>query len=368
MKIAVATFDEGSGAKRVAEELTRQFRETHEFIPLDTPALRDRPASPELIAALKKTDGDLLLTLSDDAPSDSGMELVRAMPDHDTATALVVGVPHVRESAASEPHFLLPLQLLTGEKLAGAMDNFRIYPVTLILANSEKMAHEEYGKGFPLVAALIDASRSGYALVPVEVDVGAYTRVDGEDHTPPRGWFLPKLAMALLPMPRKKLCPRNFHREKFMELLLHPNSFLKYLLAENASPAGLAAAAAVGMFIGTLPILGLHTITIIYVSVMLRLNKMMSVNISHLCMPPFVPLACVWIGHFVITGTPPDMDASALIEELKKPTSVLIDWIVGALVLAPINAVVFATITFVVTSKIQSLRKKRSPDIEQPVG
>ncbi|MCK5845116.1 MAG: DUF2062 domain-containing protein, partial [Victivallales bacterium] len=180
--------------------------------------------------------------------------------------------------------------------------------------------------------------------------------VEGAKEPSGLSFFAPKLLSMLSPLPRKRLCERNFQREAFREFLLHPLKFISFLLRENASPAGLAAAAAAGMFLGTLPLPGLHTAAIIYVSVKLRLNKVMSVNISHLCMPPFVPIACLELGHFALNGKWLVFGSmKTVVGELRLR---LIEWLLGAAILAPINAAVFWCLTYVIARAIASRGKR----------
>ena len=125
-------------------------------------------------------------------------------------------------------------------------------------------------------------------------------------------------------------------------------------------------AAGVGMFIGTLPIFSLHTITIIYISIKLRLNKMLSVNMQHLCIPPFIPIACIGIGHYVLNGR--WLKTASVETMLKEIDSRIFEWVLGSLVLAPVNALFFAGITYVIAAVIRSQIKRGKPSVPQANG
>ena len=228
------------------------------------------------------------------------------------------------------------LQLLVGEKVYGFRNSFRVYPVKLL----NHLSLNKFKDPYFHINIIIKASISGYRI--------RYLQSNAEFRKllpiPGISFIAMKLLLALLPLPNKRLCERNFKFEKFKEFLAHPLKFLKFLLKENATPGALAAASATGMFIGTLPIFGLHTALIIYFSIKLRLNKILSVNISHLCMPPFLPFACIELGYYMRHGTwLKTGDFQTIIKELHLR---LLDWGLGALILAPLNAIVFASITY----------------------
>lgn len=239
---------------------------------------------------------------------------------------------------------ILMMQLLTGEKICGFRNTFRVYPTKLLISLTDKFYNEDY----IYTNLLLKGAKAGYKIKNIIIE--NYVP-DNLLDLPPKNFFIKKLCKTLLPFGTKRLCSRNFHKEKFKEFIFHPLTFLKYLLTENATPGGLAAAAATGMFIGTLPLLGLHTATIIYVSIKLRLNKILSVNISHLCMPPFVPFACIEIGHFMLNGE--WLDFRSFKTVVKAPHLRILEWILGSIVLAPINGIVFALITYIIASLLK---------------
>jgi uncharacterized protein (DUF2062 family) len=291
---------------------------------------------------------DMVAVLPKGASEKDLDRLVAALPDIDRPTALVIGVDsnESRENRGGMRVGFM-LQLLTGERIVDYESRLRIYPTKLLLAASDKLCHSSYWD----IDILIFASRSGYALRQSDVENADVDRCHVIETTPlpPLTFFIRKLLAPLVPFPHKRLCERNFQKEALKEFLLHPIKFLGFLLRENASPGGLAAAAATGMFLGTLPLFGLHTISIIYVSVKLRLNKVMSVNISHLCMPPFVPIACIELGHYALNGEWLVFDSIPTFDELKLR---LLEWVLGSLILAPLNAVAFWLLTYAVAGLI----------------
>ncbi len=67
-------------------------------------------------------------------------------------------------------------------------------------------------------------------------------------------------------------------------------------------PRELAAAGFTGVFLGTLPLVGIHTMAILVAAGLLRLNRIAAVAASQLCMPPLVPALCIEAGHFLRHG------------------------------------------------------------------
>ncbi|HJO93635.1 MAG TPA: DUF2062 domain-containing protein [Victivallales bacterium] len=163
------------------------------------------------------------------------------------------------------------------------------------------------------------------------------------------------IMLRLLPVPHKRLVPDPNRIDNF-KILLHPIKMLKYLLKEYASPKELGFAAGVGTFLAILPLVGFHTVAIIYASVRLHLNKVMSINIQHLFMPPFTPIICMEVGYYMRHGHwLTVVSFKTLCEQL--PFRIY-EWFLGSLILAPICAVIMGTIVYAVAALIKRKNKK----------
>jgi len=140
------------------------------------------------------------------------------------------------------------------------------------------------------------------------------------------------ISRRLLPWPHKKLVkPEHDYRE----IIFHPLRYLIRLLKESATPTELGLSASVGLLLGTLPLIGAHTVSILYVTTRLSLNRALALTIQNVCTPPFVPAACIMLGHLMRQGrwlVFADLRHVALKE-------FLFDWLLGSLVLAPVLAV-----------------------------
>jgi len=237
------------------------------------------------------------------------------------------------------------LSLETGKAIDDSQSGFRAYPVKYL------SQMRVYGRRYDFEAEVLTrAAWSGLELKQVGIKV----------FYPPENMrvssfrpILDNLRIALmharlvgrqlLPLPYPKLV-RPVQTEQMSSLLMHPIKLLKDLLRENVAPAGLAVSAGVGIFLGVLPLASMHTITIIYVTTRLHLNKIMAVTVQNLCMPPFVPIACIQLGHFMLYKRwLTDITWKTVFGEIPKR---LWEWFLGSLILAPILAVIIGVVVF----------------------
>ena len=125
----------------------------------------------------------------------------------------------------------------------------------------------------------------------------------------------------------------------------------------------MASAAWMGVFLGALPLIAVHTVTIIYVCHRLHLNKLTAVTASQLCMPPVVPVLCVQIGYFMRHGN--------LLWELNWDTLVvqihyrLWEWLLGSLLLGPVMGVVVGAVLYIGIKKIRADREEVCDSLEK---
>ncbi|MBR6471828.1 MAG: DUF2062 domain-containing protein, partial [Victivallales bacterium] len=158
----------------------------------------------------------------------------------------------------------------------------------------------------------------------------------------------------LLPWPAPWVVHHPKPRPQVLPLLRHPIRALKELSMQNATPGGLAAAAAVGTLIAVLPIFGLHTIVILYVASRLHLNQLMAFSIQHLFAPPISPFLCIELGYY--------LRHRHFLTELSLQTTVrelhlrILDWLVGSLVLGPVFALLTGATVFFLATMVQRRR------------
>ena len=126
---------------------------------------------------------------------------------------------------------------------------------------------------------------------------------------------------------------------------------IRALLTENISPGQLALASALGVFLGTLPLIFLHNVTILFAAGYFRLNKVAALVASTICMPPIVPALCIEAGYFMRRGK--------FLTEISIETigyqahQRLFEWLLGSLLLAPVLAALVGGIIFLLAYYIQ---------------
>lgn len=140
---------------------------------------------------------------------------------------------------------------------------------------------------------------------------------------------------SILPIPHRKIVNREDQPGEKISVL-RPLRSLRALLSENITPGRLAASGALGVLLGTLPLIACHTMAILFAANYFRLNKVAALSTSQLCMPPIVPALCIELGYFMRHGS--------FLTEISLETlgyqalERLYEWLLGALVLAPLLA------------------------------
>ena len=245
------------------------------------------------------------------------------------------GVPRSSRFGRAFSNFWCRLE--TGVGCADTQSGYRVYPVSGLRALSLRCRRYNFE-----IEALVKLLWAGYGLAELEIPV-SYTPEGGRiSHFDPlrdniRLSLLHTCLVTrqLLPVPHRRLVKKDAEKAPWRQLL-HPAEFLGSLLRENADPAGLAAAAAVGTFLAVLPLVGVHMAVILYVCVRLKLNKVMALAIQNLFMPPLSPFLCIEAGYFLRHGR--FWTEFTLQTCLKELHLRLYEWFLGSLVLAPLFA------------------------------
>ena len=246
------------------------------------------------------------------------------------------------------------LRVETGVEIDDCQSGFRAYPVRYLNQLQFKGLHYDFE-----AEVLAKAVWSGMHLRPVPIDVH-YPKP--EERVSSFRPFLDNLRLSLihsmlvgrrlLPLRHKKLVKSG--NKPDLTFLRHPGKFLVMLLKENATPGGLAMAAAVGIFFAALPLLFVHTLVILYVAARLNLNKVVAVNVQHLCMPPFVPALCIEVGYYLRHGRwLTDLSFATVFAQF---SSRLFEWFLGSLIIAPAGAILIGAIFYTSALLVQKAR------------
>lgn len=249
------------------------------------------------------------------------------------------------------------LRVETGKILGDAQSGFRAYPISVI--ENLKLREQRYALE---IEVLVKAAWAGVELL--EVDISTYYPPAKERVSHFR-LFWDNLRLSLLnakltmrsvaPVPHRKIV-NNRHGQGEKITVLHPLRSLKKLLTENTSPEQLAAASALGVFLGTLPLIACHSIVILFAAAFFRLNKVVALSASQICMPPLIPALCIETGYFMRHGK--------FLTEISMTTlgyqalERLYEWIIGSLLLAPVIAVLVGLTVYVICIYISFKRKK----------
>lgn len=171
----------------------------------------------------------------------------------------------------------------TGIKLTDSQSGFRLYPLKAI--NELKL----YTSKFELeIEVIVKAAWNGVVVRNIPIQV-LYDEKERVSHFRPikdftrisilNTWFV--LVTIFYIKPRnlfRKLKKKGFAR-----------FFVEDLLGSNDSPAKKAQSLALGVFVGLTPLWGFHTVIVLFLAVVLRLNKAIAFAFSNVSIPPFIP-------------------------------------------------------------------------------
>lgn len=231
-------------------------------------------------------------------------------------------------------------RLQTGRPVGDSQSGFRAYPLEVLA--QLRLGQNRYSFE---VEVIVKASWAGVPVRDVPVSV----------HYPPASERISHFHLfednlrisllntwltlrALLPVPHRRIVTGQPDERAIS--LIHPIGSLKVLLRENLFPKPLAAAGALGVFLGALPLIACHTLVILGAASFFRLNKMTAITASQICMPPLVPALCIEIGYFVRHGRfLTDISLQTLgYQALER----FYEWFLGSLILGPLLALAVA--------------------------
>ena len=236
------------------------------------------------------------------------------------------------------------MRLQTGISVGDTQSGFRAYPLAVLTGLSLRERHYSFE-----VEVLVKAAWAGVEIL--ETDISVYYAPPEKRISHFRG-FLDNLRISLLntrltmrsvlPMPHRKI---HFNGGDQAITVLHPINSLKTLLTENTSPEKLAAAGAIGVLLGALPLIACHTIVIILATGFLRLNKVAAVTTSQLCMPPIVPALCIEAGYFMRNGRfLTDISLETIgYQALQR----LYEWLIGSFFIGPVLGLTVGMIIYI---------------------
>ncbi len=310
---------------------------------------------------IRKKDGKFMITIDADGqhnPEDL-KKFITLLQDDDSKILIgsrnfsIKNVPAKSRFGRKFANFWLRLE--SGASIDDCQSGFRAYPIKHLPHLNLK------GKRYDFeTEVLAKGAWAGLKLATVPISTFYESKEKRISHYRP---FLDTLRISfmhtklvlrrLLPWPHKRLISDQQTYFDF-DMFYHPLAFIKKLLRQETTPLGLAFAAAVGVFLATLPIISLHTLAIIYVTSRLHLNKIMAVTIQHICIPPFVPIACIQLGHYLLYGKLIKVVSFEVI--FAQLGDRLFEWFIGSLIIAPVLSIIVGVVVFLISNRLQRNR------------
>jgi glycosyltransferase involved in cell wall biosynthesis len=266
-------------------------------------------------------------------------------------------VPRLSAFGRSFSNFWMRLQ--TGISIGDTQSGFRAYPLAVLDNLNLRERHYSFE-----VEVLVKAAWAGVTII--ETDISVYYPPPEKRISHFRG-FLDNLRISILntkltmrsilPMPHRKI-HFNDNIEQSISVL-HPVKSLKTLLTESTSPGRLAAAGAIGVLLGALPLIACHTIVIILATGFLRFNKVVALSASQLCMPPIVPALCIETGYFMRNGR--------FLTEISLETigyqalQRLYEWLLGSFLVAPFLGFIIGLFIYIIALVIEKNQAMDEP-------
>ena len=115
-----------------------------------------------------------------------------------------------------------------------------------------------------------------------------------------------------------------------------------------------------GVFLGTLPLIACHSVAIFFVATRLRLNRLVALSVSNICMPPFVPALAVTVGYYMRHGSYlTEFNMQTLGYEAPQR---LLEYLIGSLIIGPVLALLVGAIAFLMGMLYQNLSISKGKD------
>ena len=279
--------------------------------------------------------------------------------------AIIVGcrdlsVPNVPASSRFGRGFsAFWLRVQTGAKVRDIQSGFRAYPLHIL--RCLKTAEPGYAFEIEVVVRSIWA---GFQVHEIDIRVYYPPAIERISHFK----FLKdnvRISLLNTRLTIRALLPVPFRQHALTAegqiSLLRPFESLNRLLADKATPMELARSAAVALTVSTLPIPGLQSIMLLLCIGWLRLNRLCALAMIPLSWPPIAPGICVLVGYRLRNG---HWLAEFSIQTLGyEAPQRLLDWVLGALCMAPLfgllaGCIVWGLTFFIARNRLPGKRRQ----------
>ncbi len=312
---------------------------------------------------------DTLITIDGDGRHDPAdirlfVEKARNCP---SPCLLLGGSPSFGEAGSWTDHigrFLTYscVRLASGLELPDPESGFRLYPVKELLTLAPTLSRFGFA-----IETVVKFAWSGIPVSTIAVSAGQSSK---DEQLRPFGktartlglaWLHGRLLLRrLLPWPHKKLTKTEPLQKQVRESLSqNPVKVLGRICREHSSPLWLAMAVWLGIFMGALPLLAIHTVSIIYVAHRLHINKVAAVAASQFCMPPVVPVLCIQVGYYLRNGEfLYDFSWQRWLLDVHER---LWEWFLGSLLLGPLLGLLGAAVMYWMAARLQPQKEIKPP-------
>ncbi|MCU7614771.1 DUF2062 domain-containing protein [Chryseobacterium sp. GMJ5] len=235
----------------------------------------------------------------------------------------------------------------TGIKLEDTQSGYRLYPL-------HKIPKKYFTPKFEFEIEII--VRTAWRRIPVKnVPIKVlYDPAERVSHFRPFKDFtrISILNTILVAITLVYIIPRNFihnFRKKSLKKFIQED-----ILESEGTPRIKAFSIALGVFVGFLPFGGYHTLLVISLSVLFKLNKVLAFVASNVSLPPFVPFiiaAALFLGAPFVNG-----DSNIFSQDLNFDLvkNNLLQYVIGSLILATSMSVISGIATFLFLNKVHS--------------
>ena len=233
----------------------------------------------------------------------------------------------------------------TGINLEDTQSGFRLYPLLAIKDISFMTTKFEFE-----IEVIVKAAWKGIQVKNIPIRV-LYKKNDHVSHFRPVEDFIriSILNTWLVILTFIYIKPRNYFR-KFINKG-SKRFLIDDILCNNDSPRKKALSIALGVFVGISPFWGFHTLIVLFMAIVLKLNKAIAFAFSNVSLPPFIPFIVYIsykIGQFFIGN---DYDYS--MEEFSENFEIyknLETYIIGSLLFATSMSIILGSLSFIIFS------------------
>ena len=241
----------------------------------------------------------------------------------------------------------------TGIRLTDTQSGFRLYPLQLI---PKKYVTNKFEFEIEVIV------RSAWKSIPVKnVPIKIlYDPNERVSHFRPFTDFtrISILNTVLVVIALLYIKPRDLFRK--LKKKGFKQFFLDNILKSADSNSKKAFSIALGVFIGFSPIYGFHTIVVLFLAVLFRLNKAIAFIFSNVSFPPFIPFIIYGSlkigGIFIHSKTPLSLNTSITWEAVKNN---LLQYLVGSFILASLSAIIFGLLGYFILTFFSTFKNKK---------